>query len=226
MSNSLSIVIQTKNEEKHLPILLRSIKEQNFEGEYELIVADADSTDATQKIAKRFGCRIVSVGNHANGINQSVNAAKNGVILFLDADTVLPQKFLEINYSRFVKSKLDLASCYIDPLPRTLVGVLMYELANFGYFLFKKTKPAVPGFCFIITKRSFHELGGFDESIRWFDDLAFSNKLDGKINYDFLPIRVKLSTRRAEKIGWPRLAFIMSVLAIHRLLGKNYNGGY
>ena len=43
----LSIIIPTYNEEEYLPTLFESMKKQNFE-DYEIIVADANSTDRTK----------------------------------------------------------------------------------------------------------------------------------------------------------------------------------
>ena len=62
----LSIIIPTYNEEKYLPELLKSIKEQNFSS-YEIIVADNDSNDNTVKIAESYGCKVVSGGLPAIG---------------------------------------------------------------------------------------------------------------------------------------------------------------
>ena len=45
----LSIIIPTYNEEEYLPILLESIKKQNFK-DYEIIIADANSIDKTREI--------------------------------------------------------------------------------------------------------------------------------------------------------------------------------
>ena len=51
----ISIIIPTLNEEKYLPLLLASIKEQSFDAaqdkDYEIIIADAGSKDKTLKIA-------------------------------------------------------------------------------------------------------------------------------------------------------------------------------
>ena len=46
-----SIIIPTYNEEEYLPVLLDSIKEQDF-NDYEIIVADANSSDRTREIAE------------------------------------------------------------------------------------------------------------------------------------------------------------------------------
>lgn len=57
----LSIIIPTYNEEEYLPKLLEGIKSQDFE-DYEIIVADANSTDKTREIAEVYGCKIVDGG--------------------------------------------------------------------------------------------------------------------------------------------------------------------
>jgi len=45
----LSIIIPTLNEEKFLPHLLKSLKDQTFK-DFEIIVADNNSTDITRSI--------------------------------------------------------------------------------------------------------------------------------------------------------------------------------
>ena len=85
----LSIVIPTYNEEEYLPRLLASIRSQRFEG-YEIVVADARSTDRTRQIAERFGARVVEGGMPGPGRNLGAVAAKGDLLLFLDADVILP----------------------------------------------------------------------------------------------------------------------------------------
>jgi glycosyltransferase involved in cell wall biosynthesis len=54
----LSIIIPTFNEERFLPYLLKSLKEQTF-NDFEVIVADNNSTDATRSITLKSGARVV-----------------------------------------------------------------------------------------------------------------------------------------------------------------------
>ena len=54
----ISIVIPTLNEEKYLPVLLESIKIQNYK-DYELIVSDGNSNDNTKNSENKrlqIGC--------------------------------------------------------------------------------------------------------------------------------------------------------------------------
>ena len=50
----ISIVIRAFNEERGLPKLLSSIKKQEFEETYEIILIDSGSTDRTIEIAKKI----------------------------------------------------------------------------------------------------------------------------------------------------------------------------
>ena len=78
----LSIIIPTYNEEEVLPNLLRSIKEQDYK-DYEVVVADAKSTDKTREIAQKFDCRVVDGGLPGEGRNHGAEAAKGDRFLFL-----------------------------------------------------------------------------------------------------------------------------------------------
>ena len=88
----LSIIIPTLNEEKCLPKLLDSIKNQNF-NDYEIIVADAHSRDRTRAIALRYGCKIVEGGIPSVARNHGIKVAQGDYILFVDADSVLTRGF-------------------------------------------------------------------------------------------------------------------------------------
>lgn len=90
----MSIIIPTLNEEKFLPRLLDSIKKQDSK-DYEIIVADAGSKDATVEIAKKYRCKIVQGGLPAKGRNEGAKIAQGDLLLFLDADVQLPSDFLK-----------------------------------------------------------------------------------------------------------------------------------
>ena len=92
----LSIVIPTLNEEKYLPRLLDSIKNQDFY-DYEIIVSDAESSDKTIEIAKKYGAKtlVYTTTKHPSAQrNEGAKIAKGELLLFLDADVVLTPGFL------------------------------------------------------------------------------------------------------------------------------------
>ncbi|MBI2653579.1 glycosyltransferase [Candidatus Woesearchaeota archaeon] len=222
----LSIVIPTLNEEKYLPKLLSSIKKQNFKQKYEVIVADANSKDSTRDIANRYGCRIVKGGNHAVGKNNGARAAKGDILLIIDADAVMPKKFLTKNFQEFTKKNLDVASCYIKPIDGKFIDKITHIIFNSFCFSFKKINPVVPSLCFFVKKNFFFKIGGFDEKVPWFVDLDFANKLPKDTRYDILPVNVNVSVRMAERLGRFRQARIFFLLGLLRIIKRNYYGSY
>ena len=113
----LSIITPTLNEEKYLQLLLVSIKKQDL-SDYEIIIADAGSTDKTIEIAKKYNCIVIAGGLPARGRNEGAKIAKGDILFFLDADTVLPDYFFHKALKEFGERKLDLASFCLIPLPK------------------------------------------------------------------------------------------------------------
>ena len=76
MSNqTVSIVIRTLNEARHLPDLLRAIQEQVLDDglAVEVVVVDSGSTDRTLEIAQSFGCKIVHIDRRLFSFGRSLN---------------------------------------------------------------------------------------------------------------------------------------------------------
>ena len=60
----ISVVIPTLNEEKYLPFCLESLTKQTFK-EFEIIIADGNSTDKTQEIAHKYTKKVIRTINHS-----------------------------------------------------------------------------------------------------------------------------------------------------------------
>ena len=104
----LSIIIPTYNEEEYLPVLLESIKQQDF-SDYEIIVADADSKDNTIKIAEEYGCIAAEGGMPAVGRNNGAKVAKGDYLLRLDSDLKLTEDYLAKVIYEFKMERLGIA---------------------------------------------------------------------------------------------------------------------
>lgn len=199
----LSIVIPTYNEEKYLPLLLLSIKRQIFNKEYEIIVADNHSTDATRKIARGFGARVVEGGMPGPGRNKGAQVATGKYILFLDADVSLDNiYYLHNSLLEFESKKLDCATCRIAPISNLKRDVIIHEAYNIALVLLSKIAPIAPGFC-IWVKRDIHNLiQGFDEEIKLAEDTDYVSRISKIAKFDVLMnYKVPTSVRRLERDG-------------------------
>src|SRR5438876_8216512 len=81
---SLSAVVNTFNEEAHLPACLESLRWAS-----EIVVVDMHSEDRTAEIAAAFGCRVFQherTGYVEPARNFAIQQAKNSWVLVVDAD--------------------------------------------------------------------------------------------------------------------------------------------
>jgi glycosyltransferase involved in cell wall biosynthesis len=166
----ISVIIPALNEAKCLPILLRSLQKQDFR-DFEVIVADARSTDDTVKVARSHGARVVRGGSPAVGRNRGAAKAGGDFLFFLDADVKLPRTFLSKAYAEMQEYFLDIATCQMKPLSNLFLDKVLHKAANLVLLMDQHSPyPHAPGFCILISRRLFERIGGFDESVRLAED--------------------------------------------------------
>lgn len=215
---TLSIIIPTLNEEKYLPKLLASIRQQSFT-DYEIIVADAHSKDRTREIAREYGARVVDGGLPSVGRNAGAHMARGDIFLFLDADVVLPKHEMMARMVReFENRKLDIATCLLRPLTKNVIDHTLHAVYNVYTVAIQKLIPHIPGF-FIFVRRTVHEkIDGFDETLDFAEDHEYARRAvrEGKARFGFLMSGLTyVSPRRFDRDG--RLS-----IAVKYLLGELY----
>jgi glycosyltransferase involved in cell wall biosynthesis len=204
----ISVVIPTFSEEVALPKLLRSLEKQVFKPQ-EIIVSDAQSSDRTREIARAFGCKVVEGGKIAFGRNAGARAATQEFILFLDADTELPNSIsLVTAFVQFIKKKVDVASARFDvshdepKLFGRIAGGLVWILSNavrtIQSFI---SYPKWEGGAFILVKKeTFDKIGGFDENLGIGEDRSFFQQaVKLGYRYKMLPVNIETSARRFDR---------------------------
>lgn len=90
----VSVVTPTLNSQRTLELCLKSIIDQDYPGEVEIVLADGGSTDDTLKIAKSYGARIIKNKLETGEAGKAVGVkyAKGEIIAFIDSDNILPTK--------------------------------------------------------------------------------------------------------------------------------------
>lgn len=105
---TLSIVIPVYNEQNYLKACLEAIARQTIAPQ-EVLVVDNNSTDKTLQIAKKF--KFVTIIHESRqsvlfARNKGFNVAKGDIIGRIDADTLLPEDWVENVLFDFKDSKL------------------------------------------------------------------------------------------------------------------------
>ncbi|MCD6412450.1 glycosyltransferase [bacterium] len=197
----LSVIVPTLNEEKYLPNLLKSLQNQKVDFSYEIIVADAGSSDNTLKIAKNFGAQVTLGGAPAVGRNKGAALAKGRIFLFLDADLILPEKnFLKKSLKEFYQKKLDVASFYI--IPEKKIDKVFYQFYNFYSKLTQNFLPHATCGAILVKRKIHQKINGFDEEVKFAEDHFYVRKAKKfKAKFGILSQKIFTSSRRFEKDG-------------------------
>lgn len=173
----ISVFIPTYNEETNIRKTLIAIKRQKCSIPYEIIVADGQSTDNTVPIAKKYAKVYISPekGKSAQ-LNHAASKSSGELLVFLDADTLIDENFIQKIYKIFVKHK-NLIACsarvkYYDGRALSFkIGSQNYIITNYFFLNFNmhiwyffKTLLGYPELigCNIIVRREiFFKVGGF-----------------------------------------------------------------
>jgi len=189
----ISVVIPTLNEEFHIEKTLQSINKQ--EGDYEFYVVDGGSTDNTVAIAKRYACVINSKRGRAVQMNVGAKLCTGDVLLFLHADTILPDNAFREIRKRMQDNKVAGGSFYIafDADNFILRGISFITRFNFRLFHF--------GDQGIFVRRDvFQALNGYKE-IPIMEDYDFYKRLRKQGKVVLIRMPVISSARRFTKKG-------------------------
>ncbi|MFH1827150.1 MAG: glycosyltransferase [bacterium] len=183
MKNPLvSIIVTTKNEEKNISRLLRSVKKQSYSKIETILVDHPGTTDSTRKIAKSFKCKIFEKGPERSAQrNFGVKKANGEYVLIVDADMSLGKKVVEdcVETTSETKRKLLI-------IPEATKGKsLLAKIRKFEREMYMGDETIEVARFF--EKKVFEEFDGYDES------------LTGTEDYD-LPRRIS----RKYPIGWSK----------------------
>ncbi len=230
-----AIIIPTKNEEKYLPMLATSIRNQTYKN-FLVIIADAFSTDDTRKIAASYGFIVVDGGMPFTGRNNGASEAiKRGCdpLIFMDADIVLPHPFfLERSLQEFKSRQLDIAGTLQIPYDgiqainlrssRKVVHKAIYWTSNTGMRLMERSRKPMMQVCMFATKHAHEMIGGF-KPLEFGEDTQYALEGRGKgLKFGILRIggKVFASTRRYEEKGFIKAGNLFFLTGM--IFGRQY----
>ena len=221
----ISVVIPAFNEEGYLGETLASLNRAKAflqdAGSLptEIIVVDNDSDDSTADVARSLGAAVAREAQHniAKVRNTGAKLAHGEVLVFVDADTVVPDKLL----SRIVEVMSD-AACFGGAVDTDYRPVKLTTKAylQFWRFLGKLTGMAqgATQFC---RRDVFLALDGYDETLFMGEDVDFHWRLkriakrqNGSVVF-VEDLRVVSSTRRFDQwrlwrtVVWTNPLFIL-----------------
>ncbi|PIZ95797.1 MAG: hypothetical protein COX80_03635 [Candidatus Magasanikbacteria bacterium CG_4_10_14_0_2_um_filter_33_14] len=199
-----SIVIPAYNEEKTISSCLDCAKKVKIDFDYEIIVVDNNSKDKTSQIAKDAGVKVFLETKQGVGAarKKGTQEATGFFILHIDADTHLPENYLEEVLKRFEKDS-DLVCVggqmffYDAPLWKDIMRVFLHHALWFFAVIISRKSQGPMGNNMTFRKDVYDLTSGFDETLHFGEDMDISKKMSdfGKVKLD-MSLKCPVSSRR------------------------------
>lgn len=157
----ISVIVPAKNEENRIKPMLEALYSAIRNRNIEVIIIDDGSIDNTVSIVKSYGARIIegpAVGDIGATRNMGIKAAKGNIIASLDADSIVPDDYIDRIIEEFSDNQIEKICFPIKPYSnrhniQISISRAFLKLGHFcneGAIAFKKE---VVKFC---------EIGGFE----------------------------------------------------------------
>jgi len=216
-SPDISIVIPALNEANRIQSLLQTIRTA-YQGSHqpEVIIVDGGSQDNTVALAKQTGAKVLTTQpGRAHQMNAGANIATGNILLFLHADTCLPNGFdmdvhRTLNQPGVSGGAFQLRIDGKEPGLRLVEwGIkwrsILLQLPYGDQALFLKTE-------------TFRKLGGFPE-LPIMEDFVFVRRLQAKGKVALAHSSVLTSARRWQKVGIFKTTLINQLVIVAYFLG-------
>lgn len=179
--DGISVIVPAYNEEKHLPATLgsliraRDFLDANDPGLVELLVVDNGSTDQTAGIAGKLGARVVQESEHniASVRNTGARTAARDILVFVDADTSVPESVLWRIHSLTADPNVLGGAVDTDYRPTRLLLRVYLRL----WRLLGRVLGMAQGATQFCRREVFVGLGGYDEQLYMGEDVDFFRRL-------------------------------------------------
>jgi glycosyltransferase involved in cell wall biosynthesis len=193
-----SLIVPACREAGYLRRALLAIKRQNYE-DYEVIAVVPPFKDETERVAKEYADVVVFDEGAGPGVARNLGAvvSTGDVLIFLDADVVIPPDFLRSLNKVFSRSKPKLV------IPKLYVydGDVRGGLLHAALSLFNRVTGFSCGSITVIRRDAFFKLGGFKP--------IFGEDTE-------LSLRARKALRRGEATRQPRLVAYTSSRRVRR----------
>ena len=205
----ISFVVPAHNEARYIQDCLRSIRAAAapLALDYEIIVANDASSDATGGIARAEGACVIDVElRHIAAVrNAGAREARGDRLFFVDADSKLNEALLRAAMAELDRGAVGggAAVRYDEPVPRWA------EVSTGLVVRFMQAMQYAAGSFVFCRRDAFERVGGFDEAYFAGEEIALSRALKKQGRFVVLPLALVTSPRKlAGRTVWQMLGVV------------------
>lgn len=194
-----SIIIPVLHEQEQIDSVIKHLREQDFEGCCEIIVVDGDPAGSTINAIEIEGIiRKIAPKGRGKQMNAGVAMSTGEILIFLHADTKLPENALE-KISQVLQDEMYIGGAFDLGIDSN--RLFLKYIAARASLRSRLNRIPYGDQAFFIRKDFFNQIGGFKEIPLMEDvDLMRRIKKEGRKIY-ILPDKVMTSARRWERDG-------------------------
>ena len=209
----ISVIVPVFNEEQDIAA---TIERARASGEVEIIVVDGGSTDRTRKIARSLGVKVLkSPQGRAVQMNAAADSATGDILLFLHADTLLPDGWIH-SVIEELKRPATAAAAFSLRFSSYVKGLKIVEmLANFRGRVLQMPYGDQAIF---LRADLFREVGGY-RNLPLMEDWDLVSRLRKRGRIRIVAAEVITSSRRWKKHGVFRTTALHQVIILGYLFG-------
>lgn len=197
--SGVSFVVPAHNEQHYLAATLKQLNTiaAKLLTDFEIVVVNDASTDSTPQIAAENGARVIDVDLRNIGAVRNAGAAESRFdwIVFVDADTIVPEKTLVGSLTALSKGAVGggafVSLDQIQPIGWFKMG--LYYAISLLWQTFGRWAAGCYMFC---RKDAFEFFGGFDEKYFAAEELFFSRELKRLGKFQLVRSPVVTSSRK------------------------------
>jgi rSAM/selenodomain-associated transferase 2 len=209
----VSVIVPTLNEERGIVATLRRARQP---GVHEIVVVDGGSVDSTRALAHELADLVLSAPRgRAAQMNAGAARASGDILLFLHADTLVPDGFAQAIAAACGEPEVIGGRFDVTLLPSSPLLRLTGELMNWRSRL---SRIATGDQGIFIRRDVFERLGGYAD-IPLMEDIDLSRRMKRAGRIACLPQRVTTSARRWQTEGVIRTILLMWSLRALYFLG-------
>jgi len=185
---AVSVVLPVLNEERHLRSAVRSVLDQDYPGELEVVLALGPSRDRSDAVAKELADdpRVSLVANPTgrtpNGLNLAVAASRFPIVARVDGHSVIPADYLRNAVDTLERTGADNVGGLMSArgetgLERAIAAAMTSKLGvgNAPFHVGGTEGPADTVYLGVFRRTALERVGGYDET--------FARAQDWEMNY-------------------------------------------